>query len=347
MAVAKHRRMRRRTGRRVLRRASLLFAGALVPLGWLLIAPAEAAPQQGESGPTRTVEDVAEAWYASSPIDICTTPLGCPPEQVPTSPYPDNTLHVGVAGGEETARTYVQPDLLSLPIGATATSGVMTLPVDTTGSDGTVAAETAKMVGCLVTQPFADGTAGSSGTAPKTDCKTSVRAVYDAKKVVFTLDIDPFLKAWSAGQPSFGIALQPDPDKVTPSDAWHVTINGRKLKGRPHVQSVITYTPAPPIPSTSSSDVAPPPAPSTTSANPPPVTSVPDVPPATTTTGDAAPPVVAPTQQGTPVAQQPVAFSQEFQYPLAFLAPLALLIGAVFFTRLFTRDARPQQVIVR
>src|SRR4051794_27862339 len=48
VAVAKHRRMRRRTGRRVLRRGSLLFAGALVPLGWLLIAPAEAAPQQGE-----------------------------------------------------------------------------------------------------------------------------------------------------------------------------------------------------------------------------------------------------------------------------------------------------------
>lgn len=340
--MAKISRMRQATGRRVLRRALLLSAGLAVPLGWLLTAPAEAVPQQAGSGSTRTVGDAAEAWYARGAVDICTTPLGCPPEQVPTSPYPADTLHVGVAGGQETARTYVLPDLLSLPIGATATSGTMTLPVDDATSDGTVGADTATMLACAVTQPFTDGTAGSSAPAPKTDCKTSVKAGYDAKKAEFTVDLTPFLKSWADGQPALGIALVPDPAKMAPTETWHVTINGRKLAGQPHVTSAITYTPAPPLPSSGGSTV-PPPTPQQPAANPPPVTT-PDIPPATSTTSEP-PPVVAPSQPA-PVAQ-PVAFEREFQYPLAFLAPIALLIGAVFFTRLFTRDPLPRRVSIR
>jgi Na+/H+ antiporter NhaC len=38
---------------------------------------------------------------------------------------------------------------------------------------------------------------------------------------------------------------------------------------------------------------------------------------------------------------QPVAFARSFQYPMAFLLPIVLLAGAVFFGRLFTRDATP------
>ena len=341
--MAKTSRMRQGTGRRVLRRACLLSAGVAIPLGWLLTAPAEAVPQQSSGGHTATVEDSSEAWYATGAIDICTTPLGCPPEQVPTSPYPADTLHVGVAGGQETARTYLLPDLLSLPLGATATGGTMTIPVDTASTDGTASADTAAMLACAATQPFTDGAAGSGATPPKTDCKTSVPAKYDAKKSVFTVDLEPFLKAWAAGQPSLGIALVPDPDKMSPTETWHVTIYGRKFAGHDHVKSVITYTPAPPITSSGgNATTATPPAPP--AANPPPV-STPDVPPATSTP-DAPPPVVAPDQQA-PVAQQPVAFTKEFQYPLAFLAPIALLILAVFFTRLFTRDPLPRRVGVR
>jgi len=51
--------------------------------------------------------------------------------------------------------------------------------------------------------------------------------------------------------------------------------------------------------------------------------------------------VVAPSQQPPQLQAQPVALSQPFQYPLAFLLPLALLAAAVFFARLFTRDAVP------
>jgi hypothetical protein len=342
--MAKTSRMRRATARRVLRRAVLLSALVAIPLGWLLTAPAEAVPQQAQAGPTRTVGDSAEAWYASEPVDICTTPLGCPPQQAPTSPYPANTLHVGVAGGRETARTYVLPDLLSLPLGATLTGGVMTLPVDTASTDGTLSADQAQLLGCLVSEPFIDGTAGSSGAAPKANCGVSARPVYDAKKNAFTLDLTPFVKAWSAGQPPFGIALVPNPKQVSPTAAWHVTINGRKLAGRPHVQSVITFTPPPASTSNGIGTTTAPPPPSTP-ANAPSV-SVPNLSPSTTT-ATAPPPVVAPTQPTTPVAQQPVAYSQSFKYPLAFLAPLALLIGALFFTRLFTRDPLPRRMVSR
>ena len=343
--MAKTSRMRRTTGRRVLRRVAVLGATVAVPLCWLMTAPAEAVAQKSAAGPSRTVGDAAEAWYADAPIDICTTPLGCPPQQAPTSPYPADTLHVGVAGGQETARTYVLPDLLSLPIGATATSGVMTLPVDTASTDGTVSADSAQILGCLVTQPFTDGTAGSSGPAPKTDCKVSTRAVYDAKKSVFTLDLAPLLKAWSTGRPPLGIALVPNTTRTGPTDAWHVTINGRKLAGARHVTSVITYTPAPPVSTSGGAGPTTPTTPATSSANLP-AASLPAVPPATTTPAQP-PPVVAPTQPTTPVAQQPVAYSRPFQYPLAFLAPIALLIGAVFFTRLFTRDPLPRRVATR
>src|SRR3954454_2588264 len=127
--MAKHARMKRR---RVARRAGLVLAGVVVPLGWLAMGPAQAAsraPGTGSHGGTARIADAAEAWYAASPIDTCSSPLGCAAAQVPTSPYPADTLHVGVAGGQETARPYVLPDLLSLPVGATVTGGTMTLPV--------------------------------------------------------------------------------------------------------------------------------------------------------------------------------------------------------------------------
>jgi hypothetical protein len=335
----------RRSPGAVWRRAAVLGATLAVPLGWLCMAPAEASPLQDGSGSTKTatVADTSEAWYANSPVDLCTTPLGCPPQQAPTSPYPADTLHVGAAGGQETARTYVLPNLLTLPYGATAISGVMTLPVDSANTDGSVAPDSATMLACLATAPFTDGTAGAAGAAPKIDCKTSVKAEYDAKKIQFTVDLLPFLKAWSAGTPSLGIALVPDPSKTSPTETWHVTINGRKLAGKPHISSVITYQPPPPTP-TGGTGTQQAPAPTPPKVNPPPV-SVPNVPPSTTTPDQPAP-VVAPSQAPAPVAQ-PVAFSRPFQYPLAFLAPIGLLIGIAFFARLFTRDPLPRRVGAR
>src|SRR3954454_11511855 len=61
-------------------RAGLLLSGVSVPLCLLLAAPAGAAVLEADQTHTVTVGDTAEAWYADSPVDVCTTPLGCPPD---------------------------------------------------------------------------------------------------------------------------------------------------------------------------------------------------------------------------------------------------------------------------
>ena len=320
-------------------RAATLLLAATAPLGWLAAfnGPAQASVRDTtDTTQTLTIADSAEAWYAASPIDICTSPLGCPPSQVPTSPYPAETLHVGVAGGQESARTYLLPDLTSLPFDATVVSGEMTLPVADANGDGTISANTARISACLATKAFPDGTQGSTSAPPATDCAVSATPTYDATHGVFTLDLQPFIDAWAAGAPELGIALVPNPKSTQQSDAWHVAFNGRKRAGAGHISSSITVRITP------QSDTAAPVTPVVPAAPPP--ASVPLPAPAAASPA-APPPVVAPTQQQPQQLQaQPVAFARRFQYPLAFLLPLALLAAAVFFARLFTRDVTPRRV---
>jgi len=325
--------MKRLTGRHRGRQAAVIAALALPAVGWLAIAPASAALQRTSDEQTSTVGDAAEAWYAASPIDVCTTPLGCPPATVPTSPYPAETLHVGIAAGQETARTYVLPDLLNIPYGAKFVGGTMTLPVTTDQSAGTVSPDAAKIQACLAKAPITDGTQGSTQAPPATDCTTKELLKYDAKKATFTLDLTPFLTAWSSGKPQLGLALVPVTG--TPTDAWQVSFNGRKYKGA-HISSGVVFT-VPPVAPVSTPSSKPAAAPANVT---PPSTPNVSLPPPSTDTPPVAPPQVATPTVPAPVAQ-PVAVSQEFQYPLAFLLPIAMLGAAAFFIRLFTRDATP------
>jgi hypothetical protein len=329
------------------RRAGLVLSGVVPALALLPIAAAQAALVDEAGTATATVGNAAEAWYADAPVDICTTPLGCAPGEVPSSPYPPDTLHVGVAGGQERARTYLLPDLVGLPYGATVLGGTMTLPVALATEDGTQSPELAKIEACLATGPVADGTEGSTAKPPTVDCKVSAPLDYDAKKSVFTLQLTPLL-AETGGLLTFGIALVPDSDKTALTDAWHVTFNGRGRADADHISTLVTYQRPAPQPPTSGGDTTG----SGTVVDDPPL----EQPPAVPVPGvglpnpveepaDQAPPQVAP-PAAAPVAQ-PVAFSREFQYPMAFLMPLALLIGAVFFVRLFTRDATPMRVSAR
>jgi len=317
--------------RRGVRRAALVTAGVAVPFVALVSGAAVADT-------SATVPDAAEAWYASAPIDVCTTPLGCPPQQVPTSPYPAGSLHIGVAGGRETARTYLQPDLAQVPFGATLLTGTLTMHVDTANSDGTVSPQNARILACLVTGAFTDGTEGAATSPPAVDCTTSSKPVYDAKAGVFTLDLGPLLQAWNAGKPQIGIALVPNQTQVSQTDVWHVTIEGHKQAGAKPVTSTISYrVPAVTGSGTSLTTTTPP----LTQPAPPP--SVQGQLPAATSTVAGPAPVVAPQQQAAPLAQRPAAFAGPVQQPAAFLAPLALLAGVVFFARLFTRDATPRR----
>ena len=190
--------------RRVLR--SVGVAGALALGAVPLALPAFAVPamsgEAGRAGETQTVTvgDAAEAWYAASPADTCSAPIGCVPSPVPSSPYPPDTLHIGYAAGEETARTYVAPALTTLvPYGATLVSGTMTLPVATDTGAGTTAPDSAHLTGCLVSAPITDGVEGSTSKPPAIDCAIAQPAVYDAKAGTFTLDLGPFISSWSRG----------------------------------------------------------------------------------------------------------------------------------------------------
>lgn len=320
----------------------MLLGGVALPLGWLLAIPAAGAPAAATH--TVKVSDVAEAWYADSPVDVCSTPLGCPPDQAPTSPYPADTLHVGVAGGQETARSYLLPDLSLVPFGAHITAATMTLPVATGNTDGTASADTAHLVACLATQAFTDGAEGSSQAPPKVNCSVESPATYDAKNNVFTVDLTPMTDAWAHGALPLGIAVLPDLDTTQPTDAWHVTINGRKRAASPHVSTTVTFVPPAPTSGSGSTggttsgtttgvQSARPPAAPPAIVAPAPSSVAPVSPPVS-------PPIVASPQQSAPVAQ-PAAFVTGVPQPVAFVIPIVLLMGAVFFGRVFTRDATP------
>jgi len=326
-----------------LRRATLFAFGACLPLSWLLagssamavpfVHPAVVTPVAVDQPKTIEVGDTAEGWYlsVSLPVDLCTTPVGCP--QVPVtlpSIYAPDTLHVGVVLGTEVARSYVQPDLHALPYGAHILKANMTLPVDLAAADATLLPQSAHVVACLATDPFEDGAAGAPlKSLPKVDCRTSSTLTYDAKHGVFTVDITKFLDAWGNGAANYGIALIPDAAKTAVTDLWHVTMNGHR-HAVAHIKTSITYTPTvSTVPDVGATET---PAPGTSEVAPAPPVTFPD---------EGAAPVVPPAPVIAPTTAQPVALVTHFKYPMAFLFPIALLAVGVFLTRLFTRDATP------
>ena len=319
------------------RRARLVgIIGALAAAGFSLtfvVGVAADAAQRAKSS------DSAEAWYAASPVDTCALPLGCPPTTVPTSPYPADTLHVGVAAGQETARTYLVPDLSVLPYDATVSAATLTLPVNRDNTAGTVSPESAAMLACLTTEPVKDGTEGSSEKPPAYDAKVCAKPTYDKKGAgTFTLSLTKFLRLWATGHPMFGVVLVPDLRDATPTTVWHVTTNGRQRRNAPHVQTVLAFTTPPPV-----TGPGPQPTPPRTPSAAPVPAAVPQpvaVPPAVSS--DNLPPAPQPAQepQIAPAAppQAAVITARSFQYPAAFLLPLGFLIAGLFLVRTFTRD---------
>jgi hypothetical protein len=192
---------------------------------------------------TVAVPDAAEAWYSTGPLDTCTSPVGCEPVSPPAPAYPSGTLHVAVTAGQTADVTYVQPDLAGLPSGEQAVSGTMTLPLATVSGNGNSDPSAATVEACLATGTFSDGTEGSTGPPPATDC--SVQAPVEVGATAFSLRLDPFLAAWNGGKPDDGIALVPDPSSTTPTSDWHVAFNGRRLARAAHIMSSLVLEPAP------------------------------------------------------------------------------------------------------
>ncbi|HVT65099.1 MAG TPA: hypothetical protein VHD81_08090 [Mycobacteriales bacterium] len=321
-----------------LRRATLLAFGAFFPLSWILAAStATAIPRIDPAmvGPkTITVSDSTEAWYASLPlpVDLCATPLGCVSVPVPLpSIYPADTLHAGVALGAETARSYVKPDLEAVPAGSKIVEATMTLPVAASATDGSLQPEAAKLLACPATQLFNDGVDGALTLPPRVDCHHAPALKYDATQHTFTVDVTNTFVGWASGQPENGIAIVPDVANVAPTDLWHVTFDGHKRAGTPHIKTSVMFDP-PSSPPATDAGVTNTPAPAPTEAAAPPPVVLPD---------EGVVPPVAPAPVVAPTTAQPVAFVKHFKYPMAFLFPIALLALGVFLTRLFTGDATP------
>jgi hypothetical protein len=288
-----------------------------------------------------------EGWYQPDPS--CKQATGCLLANVPpavsgmvvTNPYPAGTLHVGWAGGQETARS-----VLAFPVdgvAGTLIAAVLDVPLDVSATDGSAQPETAKVQVCLVTGDIV-AAQGSVATPPSTSCTEHALLTYVATPAPH---LTGSLAALLPGLPTTsGIALLPDASAAQ-TDAWHVTFSA-------HDRTPATTGPARLTVTTSTGQVvdepllppvAAPPAAAVTgglAAAPTGVGSGPALaaPPAVT-----APVVMAPVspELAAPVtgaASVPVARTVTigYAYPVVWLLPLGLLMVVPMVARALTRD---------
>lgn len=318
----------------------------------LSIAPVGSSATAAEPN-TYEGELLAEAWYRAGATELpqlppCGLPVvGCvpkPPVAVPEPPsqYPTRTLHVGFAGAEEDSRTYLTVSASSVPLGQDVVGGTLTLPVLTAADSGTVLPDTASLRACLVTGRFDQVEGGISG-APAEDCATSAPATFTpaqgAATPHFTVDLAPFAAAISRGQVS--LALVP---ASTTGSAWHVAFSRsdrQAVDTRPISLTVRTRSAQAPSPATpdlplEDPTVAPPPPLAGEGTLPPiePGLEPAPVPPVQVSGGEPAPTAIRPA----PVA---AALSVSEMPAGVLVLPLLLIAGAVWVSRLFTRELLP------
>ena len=178
----------------------------------VLIMALGSAPAAGET--TREEIEVTTtkaAWFAQAPpctaIDCSVLPL--------VSPYPEDTLHVSVSGGQETARTYVA---FPIPIDDVV-GGTLELPLDADPANGSVSPETANFIACPAATKF-EPVRGSFAEPPKTQCRISKAAKYDEKETMFTVDLARFVGQWKKDEAA--IALVPSKAALEGGETWHV-----------------------------------------------------------------------------------------------------------------------------
>lgn len=310
--------------------------------GLLLIGVAAPSHAEDSSG-VATAPVIADAWYAVSPT--CGAPVGCAP--VPgTSSQPAKTLHVGTAvTGAEDARSYLRLDLGALPAGAVVTGGTLTLPV-APAADGTRNETVAALQVCVVAEAF-DPSAEGAANPPAVDCTVAAPARYDAAGDRFSADLAS-LAGVLRGAAAKGLAVVAAPG--SPAD-WHVAFSSAERTGAvappsaqlafrlPTTPSVVAKRPAitrdrtaltRPLPRTANASVL--------AAG----VAAPVAPARPQTTTPTQPPVAPPSAEPAPVEPLPadpaLDVATPFAYPSVFLVPIALVAGAGWAARAFTRE---------
>lgn len=315
--------------------------------GGIAVGPAALPASAAGSGNT-TIQTAVEAWYRHNPT--CSLPTSClGAGQKPPSPYAPDTLHIGVAAGQEQDRTYLQLDLTMLPAGTKPVGGQLRLPVATGPQDGTRASETASLQACLVADAFADAD-GSVAEPPKVDCgAVSTAAVFvpaaGAVPAAFTVDLTDLADAWAKGGQPGSLALLPGKD-VAATDSWQVAISARARSGPgvAKITAALSFValavnganpPAVAAPVDSGYAAAPPFSPGTNSD----VVASPSVQIQTLTAPAPAPGVarLAPVLVATALPSAAVV-PHGFKYPGVFLLPILMIGAATWVARAMTRD---------
>ncbi len=218
---------------------------------WIAVAIAVASattwfvPVARADTSTLIATPTVEAWYQLDPT--CKVPgcvgLGSLPTQppAPPSPFPAGSMHVAVAAGTETARSYMS---FSLPLGDSLLSGAaLNVPLDVSAADGSQTPETAKIAVCTFLGTIEPAN-GSIEPPPTADCSRGVSAAYVAAPVPHLhAELGTMLDMLSAGA---GLALLPDAHQVAQTDAWHVTFSAHdrsdSAKTPPASLSITTTT---------------------------------------------------------------------------------------------------------
>ncbi|MFN2537440.1 MAG: hypothetical protein ABR549_04710 [Mycobacteriales bacterium] len=317
--------------RRMVRFVTAAFVAGGVAIGFVPVASADG---------TTTLAPTAAAWYQPNPT--CAAASGCvttgslpapPPVDVPLSPYPAGTLHVGYDAGQETARTY-----LAFPysgVAGTVTAGTLDVPLDVAQSDGSAQPETAHLQACLVAAPITS-TEGSISQPPPVDCDQHAVVSYVEKPAPHLhADLAPLLEGLVRAT---GVALLPDATKVTPTDAWRVVFSSPTRSdankiGPPVMVLAVTEVaedrPDVPVDVPTEAPVAV--TPDLSAGSPTiPDTTVPDV------TAPQVPPAAQP-----PVLNQPRTITVGYAYPVVWLLPLAFLVLVPLAAGALTKDLTP------
>lgn len=340
-----HRRVRRErlvTWRRGL--GAGLVAGAVVLAAAL---PAVAASAR--------VGTFSEAWYRGSIIaeddPVCgALPVECPKVGAPEGQQPEDTLHVGVSGGRETARTYFELDLAGLPLGRVIDGGSVRLPL--AGPDaGTTAPELADLVACFVPGFIQPVEGGDPEEAPEVDCSLTAPLAFGAETETFTFDLGPLTtdEVWHSN--AFSVAILPSEQALEEGQTWRVAFHGRDrdTEDAEPISANVRYTPPgtpdlgdptpPPEPPDSGKPSPPGETPGTAFAPPDPPSA--QQPPTIEEPSAVQPPQVAdaaptpaPPDDDETLAAAPVVFS--YAYPQVWLLPLVFLIVGALLMRSFS-----------
>ena len=169
----------------------------------------------------------AEAWY-QTPATSAAQQSGQKPPPPPAAPPPANpygagTMHVGIRGGVEDARTYLRLDSGTLESDDVLTAAILVLPVDP--GHGTTNPQAAQLDVCLSADP-GQPVEGSFAAPPAVDCSVSTRATYEASpKPRFVADVLPFgADALRDG----GLAVLPASAARSTQATWHVSFFARQ-----------------------------------------------------------------------------------------------------------------------